>query len=65
MAQALAKADFVQENGLARSDFKAQPFADMDAATPPGSILASSSSGTTMDVIQSACKPDSRNKPLG
>src|SRR5260370_7405551 len=54
MAQALAKADFVQENGPERPDFKTKLFAEMDDAPPPDSILASSSSGITMDVIQSA-----------
>src|SRR6201987_413113 len=60
MAQALAKADFVQENGPERPDFKAKLFAEMDAATPVDSILASSSSSITMDVIQSACKRPER-----
>ena len=60
MAQALAKADFVQENGPERADFKVKLFAEMDDATPPGSIIASSSSGITMDVIQSACKRPER-----
>ena len=60
MAQALAKADFVQENAPERPDFKAKLFADMDDAAPPDSILASSSSTLTMDVIQSACKRPER-----
>src|SRR5207302_8547265 len=60
MAQALANANFVQENGPERPDFKAKLFAEMDDATPPGSIIASSSSGITMDVIQSACKRPER-----
>ena len=60
MALALAKADFVQENGPERPDFKIKLFAEMDDATPPGSILASSSSGITMDVIQSQCKRPER-----
>jgi 3-hydroxyacyl-CoA dehydrogenase len=60
MVQALAKADFVQENAPERPDFKAKLFAEMDDATPPGSILASSSSGITMDVIQSKCKRPER-----
>ena len=60
MAQALANADFVQENAPERPDFKAKLFADMDDATPPESILASSSSGITMDVIQSAAKRPER-----
>src|ERR1700760_5103900 len=45
MAQALAKTAFVQENGPERPDFKVKLFAEMDDATPPGSIIASSSSG--------------------
>src|SRR5579863_4189060 len=60
MAQALANADFVQENAPERPDFKAKLFAEIDDATPPDSILASSSSGITMDVIQSACKRPER-----
>jgi 3-hydroxyacyl-CoA dehydrogenase len=60
MAQALSKADFVQENAPERPDFKMKLFAEMDDATPPDSILASSSSGITMDVIQSAAKRPER-----
>jgi 3-hydroxyacyl-CoA dehydrogenase len=57
---ALRNADFVQENGPERLDFKVQLFADMDAATPPDSIIASSSSGLTMSAMQSACKHPER-----
>jgi 3-hydroxyacyl-CoA dehydrogenase len=60
MQEALADADFVQENGPERPDFKAKLFADMDDATPPDSILASSSSSLTMDIIQSLCKHPER-----
>src|SRR6266849_3743921 len=60
MKDALSKADFVQENGPERPDFKIKLFADMDDATPPDSIIASSSSGLTMTVIQSACKRPER-----
>jgi 3-hydroxyacyl-CoA dehydrogenase len=60
MKRALADADFVQENGPERAEFKVKLFAEMDAATPPDSILASSSSGLTMSVIQSACKHPER-----
>ena len=60
MAEALATADFVQENAPERPDFKIKLFAEMDDATPPDSILASSSSGITMDVIQSKCKRPQR-----
>ena len=55
MQQALAGADFVQENGPERPDFKMKLFADMDAATPVDSIIASSSSGITPSVMQSKC----------
>src|SRR5438067_1154643 len=60
MQKALADADFVQENGPERPDFKIKLYADMDEATPPDSILASSSSGLTMSVIQSGCKRPER-----
>jgi 3-hydroxyacyl-CoA dehydrogenase len=60
MKQALSGADFVQENGPERQDFKIKLFADMDAATPLDSIIASSSSGLTMSVMQSACNHPER-----
>ena len=60
IVEALAKADFVQENAPERPDFKAKLFAEIDDATPADSILASSSSSITMDVIQSACKRPER-----
>src|SRR5260370_41990474 len=45
MKEALSQADFVQENGPERPDFKIKLFAEIDDATPPDSIIASSSSG--------------------
>src|SRR3954462_2695266 len=60
MKKALSQADFVQENGPERPDFKMKLFADMDDATPPDSIIASSSSGITPSVIQSKCKRPER-----
>jgi 3-hydroxyacyl-CoA dehydrogenase len=60
MKQALSDADFVQENGPERQEFKIKLFQDMDAATPPDAIIASSSSGLTMSVMQSACKHPER-----
>jgi 3-hydroxyacyl-CoA dehydrogenase len=60
MKEALSTADFVQENGPERPDFKIKLFADMDDATPPDSLIASSSSGITMSVIQSKCKRPER-----
>ena len=56
MTKAVFDADLVQENGPERQDFKIKLFSDMDAVAPPDSIIASSSSGLTMSVMQSACK---------
>jgi len=60
MHDALAGADFVQENGPERPDFKIKLYAEMDAATPPDSLIASSSSGITPSVMQSNCKHPER-----
>jgi 3-hydroxyacyl-CoA dehydrogenase len=60
MKEALSNADFVQENGPERPDFKIKLFADMDDVTPLDSLIASSSSGITMSVIQSKCKRPER-----
>ena len=60
LAGALCDADFVQENGPERPDFKVKLFAEMDDIAPPDSLIASSSSGLTMDVMQSACKRPER-----
>jgi carnitine 3-dehydrogenase len=56
LGRALAEADFVQENAPERPEFKTRLFAEMDEIAPADSILASSSSGITMDVLQSSCK---------
>jgi 3-hydroxyacyl-CoA dehydrogenase len=55
LKKTVSRADFVQENGPERPDFKIKLFADIDAATPTDSIIASSSSGITMSVTQSEC----------
>src|SRR5215475_1380399 len=60
MKEALSKADFVQENGPERPDFKMKLYAEMDEITPPDSIIASSSSGITPSVMQSNCKRPER-----
>src|SRR6202030_3463371 len=60
MKEALSKADFVQENGPERPDFKIKLFAQIDDATPIDSIIASSSSGITPSVMQSNCKHPER-----
>src|SRR5271170_7105109 len=60
MKEALSEADFVQENGPERPDFKMKLYAEMDEVVPVDSILASSSSGITPSVIQSQCKHPER-----
>jgi 3-hydroxyacyl-CoA dehydrogenase len=60
MNKALEKADFVQENGPERVDFKIKLYADMDAVTPVDSLIASSSSSLTMSVVQSKCQHPER-----
>ncbi len=59
---ALAKADFVQENAPERpgTDFKPKLYVDLDDATPEDTIIASSSSGIPPSTIQSKCKRPER-----
>jgi 3-hydroxyacyl-CoA dehydrogenase len=57
---AVAGADFVQENAPERLEFKVRLFADIDAAAPPNAIIASSSSGITMSRIQAGCRRPER-----
>jgi 3-hydroxyacyl-CoA dehydrogenase len=52
LTDALAGADFVQENGPERVDFKLKLYGQMDAALAPDAIIASSSSGIPMSQIQ-------------
>jgi 3-hydroxyacyl-CoA dehydrogenase len=52
IAQALAGADLVQENGPERIDFKQKLYGQLDELLPPDVIIASSSSGLTMSEIQ-------------
>src|SRR5712675_1335037 len=52
LAQALAGADLVQENGPERIDFKQKLYGQLDELLPPDAIIASSSSGLTMSEIQ-------------
>jgi len=60
MKEALSKADFVQESVPERADIKVKVFAQMDEAAPTDTILASSASGITMDIIQARCKHPER-----
>jgi len=52
---AVRGADFVQENGPERIDFKRKLYGQLDELLPPDVIIASSSSGLTMSEIQSGC----------
>ncbi|WP_076860681.1 3-hydroxyacyl-CoA dehydrogenase NAD-binding domain-containing protein [Bradyrhizobium mercantei] len=53
LAEALAGADLVQENGPERLDFKQGLYRQLDELLPPDVIIASSSSGLKMSDIQS------------
>jgi 3-hydroxyacyl-CoA dehydrogenase len=55
MLAAIGSADFVQENGPERIDFKRKLYGQLDELLPPDVIIASSSSGLTMSEIQAAC----------
>ena len=52
---AVKNADFVQENGPERIDFKKKLYAQLDDLLSADVIIASSSSGLTMSEIQSDC----------
>jgi 3-hydroxyacyl-CoA dehydrogenase len=54
--EAVAVADFVQENGPEVEDLKVQLFARLDAATRADVVIASSSSGLLPSVIQRECQ---------
>jgi 3-hydroxyacyl-CoA dehydrogenase len=56
MPAAAKSADFVQENGPERIDFKEKLYRQLDELLPADVIIASSSSGLTMSQIQSACR---------
>jgi L-gulonate 3-dehydrogenase len=45
MAEAVKSADWVQENGPEKLETRRRLFAELDDATPPGAIIASSTSG--------------------
>ncbi|MEY4941158.1 MAG: hypothetical protein RIQ93_2893 [Verrucomicrobiota bacterium] len=56
LEEAVKGADFVQENGPERDEFKRSLFKKLDAILPPDVVLASSSSGLLMSSIQSECQ---------
>jgi 3-hydroxyacyl-CoA dehydrogenase len=53
LAEAVAGADLVQENGPERMEFKQKLYKQLDELLPPDVIIASSSSGLKMSEIQS------------
>jgi len=56
LTAAVQAADFVQENGPERIDFKRKLYRQLDDLLPADVIIASSSSGLTMSEIQSDCR---------
>jgi len=52
LAHAVVGADFIQENGPERIEFKQKLYGQLDTLLPPDVIIASSSSGLTMSEIQ-------------
>ena len=52
---AAADADFIQESAPDRADVKIRLLAQLDAAAPPDSIIASSASNVPISVMQSEC----------
>ncbi|KXH36910.1 3-hydroxyacyl-CoA dehydrogenase [Colletotrichum salicis] len=60
MTEALTEADFVQENGPEKLDFKRELFNDMANIVRPTTIIATSSSGLTCSSIQLGMGTSSR-----
>ena len=60
LKRAVSEAQLIQANAPERPEFKIKLFADIDAASPPDAIIASSSSGITVTVMQSGCKRPER-----
>jgi carnitine 3-dehydrogenase len=59
-AEAVAGADFVQENVFERLDLKQQVLADIDATLPPDRVIASSTSGFMPSELQARCRHPQR-----
>ncbi|MEU1868634.1 MULTISPECIES: 3-hydroxyacyl-CoA dehydrogenase NAD-binding domain-containing protein [unclassified Streptomyces] len=60
LEEAVADADFVQESAPEKLDLKRDLLARLDAATPPGVVIASSTSGYPMTDMQTAAADPSR-----
>ena len=59
-ADAAKGADFVQESGPEREDTKIDLFAVLDAAAPPETVIATSSSGLLVSRVSTKCKHPER-----
>jgi 3-hydroxyacyl-CoA dehydrogenase len=62
---AIRTADFVQENGPERIDFKKKLYRQLDESLAADVIIASSSSGLTMSAIQSDCPLHPERRVIG
>jgi len=65
MKAAVVDADFVQENGPERIDFKEKLYGQLDELLSPDVIIASSSSGLPVSEIQKGCKAHPERCVLG
>jgi carnitine 3-dehydrogenase len=63
--EAVADAQFVQENGPERLDLKRELFRRLDGAAPADAVLATSSSTLTISEIQDACARHPERVVLG
>jgi carnitine 3-dehydrogenase len=59
-AAAAEGAEFVQESGPEREDLKTELFATLDAAVPPETVIATSSSGLLISRVSAKCKHPER-----
>jgi 3-hydroxyacyl-CoA dehydrogenase len=59
-AAAAKGAEFVQESGPEREDLKIDLFATLDAALPPETVIATSSSGLLISRVSAKCKHPER-----
>jgi carnitine 3-dehydrogenase len=59
-AAAAKDAEFVQESGPEREDLKIELFATLDAAVPPATVVATSSSGLLISRVSARCKHPQR-----
>jgi carnitine 3-dehydrogenase len=60
LAEAVAEADVVQENAPEDGPVKRRVLADVDRATRPGVVIASSTSGFAMTMLQADCEHPER-----